>query len=652
MKKRIALLLALLLMLNIHVAVFAAEDEEVTEENICSTGSLEMDSEQLSSFFDNIPMIVDVKPNQLYNERLNEELGIDDENLSGGNYNIAADGDEIITDLYNLPSILSTNQISYPSKVDNSTETTFPVIKDQGYLNSCLGWSMAYYQLTNNANKIRGTAARNGSSNINSRVYSPNWVYNLGNLGNNINGMYGDSAANVLYTYGCPTISQVPIQTEDSPATNYLSWYPTASIWENALYNKCDLYFGTINPDKLDTPITSPNSTYLDNIKKILADGYVVTIETYVAPWADIYLPIVKTGRTSTNTSAYVWTEVRTVKNGGHAVTIVGYDDNFKVDINGNGSYQTGEYGAFKIANSWGTEVSNHNNGYVWLSYDALNAESSVSRSTSSYRTPAFRNNDRYYFIKPQKEYKPLLTASVGINTRYRDEIKVKLGIADAENPDDYYEENITSANYVKESSDENYFDTNIAFGYGCGNYNMSGTNGYSTGYVTFDFSSLLKNFELKYNHNYKLYIKLYDYSDSGTTIKSFILKDHNTGNTFTSDETPLSTGSNNSTIKVNVAYLSSIKSVKNDKTITLAFNSKLNEDTVNDMNVFVSDSNNNDIWIDLSLNNTEELIYLVPKNRLYNNDFYTLNISTDLKSKGGNHLSMAKNFLFYVPFH
>ncbi len=91
---------------------------------------------------------------------------------------------------------------------------------------------------------------------------------------------------------------------------------------------------------------------------------------------------------------------------------------------------------------------------------------------------------------------------------------------------------------------------------------------------------------------------------------------------------------------------------MKNDKTITLAFNSKLNEDTVNDMNVFVSDSNNNDIWIDLSLSNTEELIYLVPKNRLYNNDFYTLNISTDLKSKGGNHLSMAKNFPFYVPFH
>ena len=651
MKKILSLLLTCLFLLNTCIIVVATEDEEIIEETKGSTGSLEMDSQQLSTFLNEIPMIVDVKPNQLYNERLNEESGIANENVSGISFNVVTDGNEVITNFDNIPSTFTSDEVSYPSKVDNSAETTFPVIRDQGYLNSCLGWSLAYYQLTNNANKIRGTNARSGSSNISSRVYSPNWVYNLGNLGDN-SGMFGDSAVNVLYTYGCPTISQVPIKTSSSTATNYLSWYPTASIWENALYNKCDLYYGTVNPDKLNTPITSPDSQYLDNIKKLLADGYVVTIETYVNTDSNNYLPVTKTGRTSTNSSAYVWTEVREVINGGHAVTIVGYDDNFKVDINGNGSYQTGEYGAFKIANSWGDSVSKHNKGYVWLAYDALNAVSSVKTSVHSERVPAFRNGDIYYFVKPQKEYKPLLTASVGFNTRYRDELNVKLGIVDAENSSDYYEKNITCANYVTDDSDNNYLDEFIAFGYGYGSYNLSGTSGKSTGYVTFDFTSLLQEFELKHNHNYKLYIKLYDYSNVGTTINSFVLKDHNTGNTFTSVETPLSTSSDNSTIMANITYLSSITTAKKDKTFTLTFNSKIDETTVDDTIITLTNSNEDYFNLDLSLSENDEQIILNKQSGYFTNDFYTINISPELRSKGGNNLSNTINYPFYVPFH
>lgn len=650
MRKFLSILLTPLILLNPCITVFAV-DGETNEENICYTGSFEMDAEQLSSFLGKIPMITDVKPNQLFNKRMSEEFEINAESLSGSNFNIVADGDEIITNIDNMPSTLLTNEISYPSKADNSTEETFPVIKSQGDLNSCLGWSLAYYQLTNNANKVRGTTARNGSSNISTRVYSPNWVYNLGNLGSN-SGMYGNSATNVLYTYGCPTLSQIPLQTSSSTATNYLTWYPTASIQENALYNKCDLYYGTVNPDELDTPITSPDSNYLYNIKKILADGYVVTVETFVNPNGSPYLPITKVGKTSTNSSAYVWTEVRKVSGGGHAVTIVGYDDNFKVDINGDGSYQAGEYGAFKIANSWGTGVSKHNNGYVWLAYDALNTVSSVSSSNNSARTPALRNGDLYYFIKPQNEYKPLLTASVGFNTKYRDELNIKLGIADADNSTNYYEKNITRANYITDGNDENYLDSAIAFGYGNGSYNLSGTSGKSTGYVTFDFTSLLQEFELKNNHNYKLYMKLYDYSDTGTTINSFALKDHNTGSTFVSDEIPLSTYSDNNPIKITVAYLSSIMSATNNKTFTLTFNSNLDENTVNDMNINVANGNNDDTLIDLSLGNNKNEILLSPQNRFFNNNFYTLHVYTDLKSQGGNNLDEVYSCPFYVPFH
>lgn len=652
MKKGLPLLLSVLVLLNSYSVIFATEDEEVTEESVCATGSFEMESEQLTAFLNEIPMIVDVMPNQLYNERLNEESGIIDESFSGGNFNLADDGNEIITNIDNTPLTLTVDEISYPSKVDNSGETTFPVIKDQGNLNSCLGWSLAYYQLTNNANKIRGTAARSGSSNVSSRVYSPNWVYNLGNSGNN-NGMNGKSATNVLYTFGCPTINKVPISTKDSTASNYLSWYPTASVWENAIYNKCDLYYGTVNPDNLDTPITSPNSQYLNNIKKLLADGYVVTIETFVNTSSNNYLPVTKTGKTSTGSSAYTWTEVRDNDSVfGHAVTIVGYDDNFKVDIDGNGSYKEAEYGAFKIANSWGTNVSKHNNGYVWLSYDALNAVSSVKKSVHSERVPAFRNGNIFYFVKPQKEYKPLLTATVGFNTRYRDELNVKLGITDTENPSNYFEKNITSANYITDNSNDNHLDRFIAFGYGGGSYNLSGTSSKSTGYVTFDFTSLLQEYELKHNHNYNIYIKLYNYSDTDTTINSFTLKDHNTGNTFTSEEIPQSSNNSNSPTVINVPYLSSISTAKQDKTFTLTFNSKIDETTVDDTIVTLTNSNEDYFNLDLSLSENDEQIILNKQSGYFTNDFYTINIFPELRSKGGNNLTTTISYPFYVPFH
>ncbi len=44
-----------------------------------------------------------------------------------------------------------------------------------------------------------------------------------------------------------------------------------------------------------------------------------------------------------------------------------GYDDNIWVDINSNGTVDSGEKGAFRIANSWGTGWGE--GGYGWLPY-------------------------------------------------------------------------------------------------------------------------------------------------------------------------------------------------------------------------------------------------------------------------------------------
>ena len=57
-------------------------------------------------------------------------------------------------------------------------------------------------------------------------------------------------------------------------------------------------------------------------------------------------------------------------------MTLVGYNDNIWIDINKNYKVDDGEMGAFKIANSWGTEYGN--DGFAWVAYDALNYISCV----------------------------------------------------------------------------------------------------------------------------------------------------------------------------------------------------------------------------------------------------------------------------------
>lgn len=639
MKKRIALLLVVTLILSCSISTFADGEDGMTEESGYATGLLEMTEEEFENMQARVPMIVDVKPNKLYMERLYEELGISGGDMAVGNGGIANTGEELVTSFYEEAVLVANeNSIAYPSKVDNSTEDTFPVIDNQGGLGSCVGWSFGYYQLTNNANRVRGTAAREGSSNIDANIYSPNWIYNLGNGGYNF-GMKYTSAIDILYEYGCPTICEVPIVTDTGNEKNYRSWYPESLIWERALYNKCDISIGRLNPYRKDTPITAPDSKNLDDIKRLLADGYVVTISTVVNTDENDndYFAVTKKGKTSTGESAYVWTEVRDWdKKAGHALTIVGYDDGFKVDINNNGSYETGEYGAFKMANSWGTDVERHNDGYVWIAYDALNKKSSVLNSDTLKRIGAF-NYDTYYFVKPQKEYKPLLLGTVELGTQNRGGLYALSCI-----------ENVDTLEYCERPFSENNW---IAFVESKGNYNFEGTSGYATGSFTFDFTSLLKYFELDAGGHYNVYLKLIDSTvGSTTTINSFTLKDMNSGEVYTSADTAISIIDD--TVQADVTYLSSIRSVENRKVFTLTFNSPLAVSDDYNLNIAVQNSRGGYCAVDISPDQTRKKLFLSAYKGKFDNDFYTINIYPGLKSEGGNGFDSTVIIPFYVPFH
>lgn len=649
MKKLCSFIVVLIMLMNISVAVLA-EDEDAY-----ATGAVLMTQEELENFKANVPKIIDVKPNALFYERLQEEysgsFSVEDITQPSAEY-----GEEIVSSIASeTVELMEDENNTLPSKVDNSAvdengTSTFPMIGDQGNLGACVGWSFGYYQLTNNANRIRGTAARNEAGKIATNVYSPNWVYNLGNNAKDV-GMNVAQAMNILYTYGCPTTNLIPVSTS-TDAANYRTWYPVSNIWESALYNKCDLYQGTTNPDDLETPIESAESKCLEPIKKVLADGYVVSFETKVYNTTKLST-IVKTGYDANNNEAYVWTEFRN-DGEGHALTIVGYDDRFYVDINGNNTEEVGEYGAFKVANSWGTNVNYHNDGYFWIAYDALNKVSAVKTTNHSKRIPAL-NDNLYYLVMPLKEYKPLLLGTVEIDTKNRKNLTATIGVYDVDDPEEYYEQNITRATYLNYNEKDKSLNEDIAFNGSVGSCNLSGIIGNADiGTVVFDFTLLLNEFEMEENHRYGVYVKLDDPSEYGTAIESFKIKDMYTNNTFEASNDMIVNEKGQAYAEV--LYLSSIMHVETTERLVLEFNSNVSEDSINGTNITVMDSwdHHMDIILSLSRNNARKVRVDINEDNgeTYTNGFYKIVILPELMSEGGNRLGRRVEKSFYTPFH
>ena len=111
----------------------------------------------------------------------------------------------------------------------------------------------------------------------------------------------------------------------------------------------------------------------------------------------------------------------------GHAMTIVGYDDNVWCDINNNGVKDISELGAFKIANSYGKGDDNGtdgyvNDGFIWIAYDALNSNTKVPEMSTneSNRVAVFGygNDNVVYYIDVENK-SPNYVGQLNINTDY-----------------------------------------------------------------------------------------------------------------------------------------------------------------------------------------------------------------------------------------
>lgn len=289
-----------------------------------------------------------------------------------------------------------------PSYVDNSTLKYFPPIRSQGSLNSCAQFATVYYTFTHMTALTRDWDAKNGGDMFR---FSPKWTYNMLNGGSNVGTTEYDAYA-IAMKHGLATWAEFPYDSD------YRAWCLKPEVWKGAL---------NVRAAQAGKVVDVDTDTGLTQLKQLLANGYVLTFATYINSW------VWKTTSDDPSTTAdnpFVGRRCVYMVNGtsgGHAMTIVGYNDDIWVDINGDGVVQTSEKGALRIANSWGTGWNE--GGFAWVAYQALRTRNPARTSEGLF----WYDEARWATARPS--YTPQIVAEFTLSHLKRNQIFVSLGV-------------------------------------------------------------------------------------------------------------------------------------------------------------------------------------------------------------------------------
>lgn len=344
---------------------------------------------------------------------------------------------------------------SLPSSVDLSTSPCFPPIGNQGSIGSCTAWASTYYQYSYEVNKLN-----NVTSTADRVIYSPKWTYNNINSGVDKGSSYTD-AYTLLKNQGAVTLNEFPYSSSGYDLQDLPTYDGAIEDMRNALNTRLSFY-GTYTISGSGTVITSNKDSDLNQVKTALNNGKVLTFQTY----NDFNY---KKGTGNWSNTKLVYRCYNAPNSGSHAMTIVGYDDNVTCDINGNGTIEAGERGAFKVINSWGTTNSGANNaGVLWIMYDALNGKSANNLDESQFpytrqRVFGIGTNNVFNYINVDHK-NVMFVAEVSFTTERRNQIKIQLGKSTTLDSEDIWN---TVYNFSSGRDNEVFYDGTMVFDYG-----------------------------------------------------------------------------------------------------------------------------------------------------------------------------------------
>lgn len=105
---------------------------------------------------------------------------------------------------------------------------------------------------------------------------------------------------------------------------------------------------------------------------------------------------------------------------GGHAMTFAGYDDKVECDINGNGSIEEDEKGAFIAMNTWGERWGSK--GRFYVPYKLIKLKTGKEGGTGT--------GSKDCFVVTPKVVEPKITFRVALSHTSRNDLHFKIGVA------------------------------------------------------------------------------------------------------------------------------------------------------------------------------------------------------------------------------
>ncbi|RKR14654.1 uncharacterized protein DUF4384 [Maribacter vaceletii] len=199
-----------------------------------------------------------------------------------------------------------------------------PEIRNQGGYGTCVGWASAYYGRTILDSRLQNTTDK---KQITKKAFSPAFVYLNSNIENDYNcqgGAYIHRAMKTITEIGVPYLEDFNVMCDTKIPDGIL---------EKAAKNKIKDFTRLFGADE-------PAEKKIDEVKRSLLNGNPVVFGFKV--------------ENSFFSAKTVYEPDNLGTDGGHAMCVVGYDDD--------------KYGgAFEIINSWGSDWGN--NGFMWIRY-------------------------------------------------------------------------------------------------------------------------------------------------------------------------------------------------------------------------------------------------------------------------------------------
>ncbi len=301
------------------------------------------------------------------------------------------------------PLVLTPESISklLPDKVDNSEHIWFrPIFKQKG--GSCAQAAGVAYVFTYEVNRVRNLPA-----NVHENQYPTHFTWNFLNSGAHMGSSSVHDGWNIIKESGVPSVADYGNIEMDFP-NSWLFWMTGYNKYLKALGNRVIENYYSIN-------VSTPEG--LNILKHWLADhgdgsdsGGLATFGSHMdGDTIYAYLP-----PQSYDAGQEILLQFGSF--GGHAMTIVGYNDNIKFDFNGDGQFTNPgndmsqwEIGAVKVANSWGDWK---NDGFIYIPYRLL---------------PNIYSNT-VQVLKVKKEYNPEIVLKTLISYPCRNKINLGVG--------------------------------------------------------------------------------------------------------------------------------------------------------------------------------------------------------------------------------